>query len=158
MGNCCGQDLITKVIYLPKYNYKKWGDLKYTHETDSCFDIRAVLEFQQCLKIYPRQMPNIIDTGVKFQIPEGYEMVIRPRSGLSKKGLLVHFGTIDQDYRGEIKVCVSNVSDEIIRIENGDRIAQIAIQKKYQTKFEKVESFDNKTIRGETGFGDSGLK
>jgi len=102
---------------------------------------------------------KLISTGIKIMIPEGYEGQIRPRSGLSlKHGITVLNtpGTIDSDYRGIVKVILINLGEEDFKIQRGDRIAQLVIQKIFFPNFKIVESL-NKTKRGEGGFGHSGI-
>ncbi len=101
---------------------------------------------------------KLISTGIKIMIPEGYEGQIRPRSGLSlKHGITVLNtpGTIDSDYRGIVKVILINLGEEDFKIQRGDRIAQLVIQKIFFPNFEIVETLD-KTKRGEGGFGHTG--
>ena len=103
---------------------------------------------------------KLISTGIKIIIPEGYEGQIRPRSGLSlKHGITVLNtpGTIDSDYRGIVKVILINLGEEDFKIQRGDRIAQLVIQKIFFPNFKIVETLD-KTKRGEGGFGHSGVK
>jgi len=102
---------------------------------------------------------KLISTGIKIMIPEGYEGQIRPRSGLSlKHGITVLNtpGTIDSDYRGIVKVILINLGEEDFKIQRGDRIAQLVIQKIIFPNFKIVETLD-KTKRGEDGFGHSGI-
>lgn len=102
---------------------------------------------------------KLISAGIKIMIPEGYEGQIRPRSGLSlKHGITVLNtpGTIDSDYRGIVKVILINLGEEDFKIQRGDRIAQLVIQKIFFPNFEIVETLD-KTKRGEGGFGHSGI-
>ncbi len=103
---------------------------------------------------------KLISTGIKIMIPEGYEGQIRPRSGLSlKHGITVLNtpGTIDSDYRGIVKVILINLGEEDFKIQRGDRIAQLVIQKIFFPNFKIVETLD-KTKRGEGGFGHSGIR
>ena len=102
---------------------------------------------------------KLISTGLSFEIPQGYEIQIRPRSGLAYKhgiSVLNSPGTIDSDYRGEIKVLLINYSDEEFEIKLGDRIAQAIIQKVIQAQFIEVDSLNN-TERGNGGFGSTGV-
>lgn len=102
---------------------------------------------------------KLISTGIKIMIPEGYEGQIRPRSGLAiKYGITVLNtpGTIDSDYRGIIKVILINLGENDFKIQRGDRIAQLVIQRIYFPNFKLVETLD-KTKRGEGGFGHSGI-
>ena len=102
----------------------------------------------------------LIPTGLCFEIPEGYEIQVRPRSGLAfKNGVTVLNtpGTIDSDYRGELKVLLINLGAEDFVISNGDRIAQIIVSPVTLGDFIPVESI-SETARGEGGFGSTGVK
>lgn len=99
-----------------------------------------------------------INTGWAFGIPEGYEVQIRPRSGLSCKKQLIILnspGTIDEDYRGEIKIFMKNISNEMVTILANDRCAQISLQKVIKIEFEEVTELSD-TERGAGGFGSTG--
>ncbi|HZK00413.1 MAG TPA: dUTP diphosphatase [Tissierellaceae bacterium] len=101
----------------------------------------------------------LIPTGLFISIPEGYEGQIRGRSGLALKNgitLANGIGTIDSDYRGEIKVILINLGEEPFVVNNGDRIAQFVLSKYQVIEFEEVDSLEE-TIRGEGGFGHTGL-
>jgi len=101
---------------------------------------------------------KLIGTGLAFEIPIGYEIQIRPRSGLAyKHGITVLNtpGTIDSDYRGEIKVLLINHSNENFEIKIGERIAQAVIKEVIQATFEEVNEL-NETARGAGGFGSTG--
>ena len=100
----------------------------------------------------------MIPTGLFVELPEGYEMQIRPRSGLAAKhGITVlnSPGTIDADYRGEIKVILVNLSNEPFTIEPGERIAQMIVARYEQIEWESVETLSD-TSRGAGGFGSTG--
>ena len=102
----------------------------------------------------------IVPTGLFVAIPKGFEIQIRPRSGLAAKksiSVLNTPGTIDADYRGEIKVILINLSKEIFVIERGLRIAQMVVCPIIQAELEEVNELSN-TIRGEGGFGSTGTK
>ncbi|WP_394951585.1 dUTP diphosphatase [uncultured Helicobacter sp.] len=102
----------------------------------------------------------LIPTGLAFEIESHYEVQVRPRSGLALKNgisVLNTPGTIDSDYRGEIKVLLINHSSEDFVIESGDRIAQGVVCKVYQAEFEEVEVLSD-SQRGEGGFGSSGVR
>lgn len=102
----------------------------------------------------------LVPTGLFLAIPEGYEAQVRPRSGLAaKRGVTVLNapGTVDADYRGEVKVILVNLSKDDFIIEPGERIAQLVIAKHEIAEWEEVESLD-KTDRGEGGFGSTGTK
>ncbi len=120
-------------------------------------DLRANLEKPVLLKSLER---SLIPTGLFIELTEGYEAQIRPRSGLAiKKGIsLVNSpGTIDADYRGEIKIILVNLSKEDFLVEDGERIAQMIIAKHEKAEWIEVEVL-NETDRGAGGFGHSGTK
>ena len=98
-----------------------------------------------------------IPTGIHIELPEGLEAQIRPRSGLSSKGIDIKLGTIDSDYRGEIFVTVQNFSGEDFTINHGDRIAQMVIAKYERVELQEVETL-SETVRGDGGFGHTGIK
>ncbi len=100
-----------------------------------------------------------LSTGLSIEIPQGYEVQVRPRSGLAwKNGLTVVNapGTIDSDYRGEVKVLVINLGEEAVIIKNGDRIAQLVLQKVDQIDWQEVDSLGD-SARGAGGFGSTGV-
>ena len=102
----------------------------------------------------------VISTGLSVAIPKGFEVQIRPRSGLAAKkniSVLNTPGTIDADYRGEIKVILINLSDKKFVVENGLRIAQMVVCPIIQAQLEEVDELDS-TIRGKGGFGSTGTK
>lgn len=120
-------------------------------------DIRADMEETVTLKPLERAM---IPTGLFIELPIGYEAQIRPRSGMAaKKGItcLNTPGTIDADYRGEIKVILVNLSNEEVTVEDGERIAQMVIAKHETAEWVQVEEL-SETIRGVGGFGHTGTK
>lgn len=119
-----------------------------------------LLSAEKCeILLKPKEI-KLISTGIKINIPHGYEGQIRPRSGLAvNHGITVLNtpGTIDSDYRGIIKVILINLSNEEFFIHRGDRIAQLIIQKIFYPNFKVVQSL-NDTKRGEGGFGHSGIE
>ena len=128
---------------------------EYATKGASGMDIRASLDIPLTLQPLER---NLIPTGLFVEIPQGYEIQIRPRSGLAiKQGItcLNTPGTIDSDYRGEIKIILINLSSEEQVIQPGDRIAQMIIQKTERAEFEQVEILNN-TERAAGGFGHTG--
>lgn len=128
---------------------------KYETENSSGVDLRSSLI---SFTIEPFQRV-LIPTGIFLEIPIGYEAQVRPRSGLAlKRGLTVlnSPGTIDSDYRGEVGVIIVNLSNEIQKIEYGERIAQLVFSKVERVEFMQVESL-NQTVRGGGGFGHTGL-
>ena len=149
------EDPIIEIIYSKQYKLKEWSEVKYALKNDSGFDLRVILDIDK-LVVY-NGYPVLLNTGIKMKIPKGYEVVIRPRSGMSKNGLLAAFGTIDQDYRGEIKVVMYNMTAGPLFINNGDRIAQAVLQKKYHANIKTVNEFSDETVRSDSGFGSTGL-
>ncbi len=102
----------------------------------------------------------LLPTGFAMALPQGFEAQIRPRSGLAVKhgiGLINSPGTIDADYRGEIKIALINLGDAPYTVERGDRIAQMVIQKIYRAQLEIVESLEL-TDRNTGGFGHTGIR
>lgn len=103
---------------------------------------------------------ELVPTGIAIALPEGFEAQVRPRSGLAiRHGLtcLNSPGTIDADYRGEIKVILANTGSEPFRIERGERIAQMVIQRVPRVSFREVDALPD-TVRGEGGFGHTGVR
>ena len=96
-----------------------------------------------------------IPTGIAMELEHGTEGQIRPRSSISRRGLLVHLGTIDSEYRGEVKVIITNLEEIHQHINPGDRIAQLVVAPVLYPKFREMEELDE-TERGEGGFGSTG--
>lgn len=120
-------------------------------------DLRANLS--EAVEIHPLHR-TLIPTGLFIALEPGTEAQIRPRSGLAfKQGITVlnSPGTIDADYRGELKVLLVNLSDETVIINHGDRVAQMVIAKYERAEFEQVDSLED-TVRGAGGFGSTGIK
>ncbi len=129
----------------------------YATEHAAGFDLRAAVEESVVLEPLERAL---IPTGFVFEIPEGYEGQIRPRSGLAfRKGitLLNSPGTVDADYRGEVKVLLINLGQEPVTIERGERIAQMIITPVVRVELVEVEMVST-TARGEGGFGSTGYR
>lgn len=127
----------------------------YATVGSSGMDVRASLDTPKTLQPLER---TLVPTGLFVEIPSGYEIQVRPRSGLAiKQGItcLNTPGTIDADYRGEIKVILINLSQEEQVISPGDRIAQLVVQKVEQAKWKLVQELEV-TERNEGGFGHSG--
>ncbi|HEU0111238.1 MAG TPA: dUTP diphosphatase [Flavisolibacter sp.] len=128
---------------------------EYATDGSSGLDLRANLETEIMLKPLER---SLIPTGLFIELPQGYEAQIRPRSGLAvKQGLtcLNTPGTVDSDYRGEIKILLVNLSAESQIIHHGDRIAQMVIQKVEKITWQPAESLTD-TSRSAGGFGSTG--
>ena len=128
---------------------------KYKTDGSSGMDLMAFLESPVNLK---PQESELIPTGISIAIPEDTEVQIRPRSGLAAKSnisVLNTPGTIDSDYRGEIKIILFNHGKEDFVINNNDRIAQMILMPIVKAEFEEVENLP-KTLRGSGGFGSTG--
>lgn len=138
-----------KVINVSNNNLPK-------HETESSsgIDLRANITIP--IKIKPGER-ELIPCGIKVELPEGYEMQVRPRSGNAvKHGIHIHLGTIDSDYRGEVHALVYNLGRQIFVVDPGDRIAQGVLSKFERFEFEEVEEL-SETERNEKGFGSTGI-
>ena len=120
-------------------------DFKHMEYSGDCFD-RVHIAPHETIKL---------PTGWAFQPPEGYMLQILQRSGLASKGLIPLGGILDEDYTGEVIVIMLNTTDKYLSINNGDRIAQMAIRPYYQGEFELVDGLDE-TERGDGGFGSTG--
>ena len=129
---------------------------RYETELSAGMDVRSFIESPIILKPFERKLVN---TGLYAQLEKGYEIQVRPRSGLAlKNGITVlnSPGTIDADYRGEIGVILINLSNDDFIINSGDRIAQLVVSKHEQPNLEQTDSLDS-TLRGEKGFGSTGV-
>ncbi|MBL7890641.1 MAG: dUTP diphosphatase [Bacteroidia bacterium] len=129
----------------------------YATQAAAGMDLRANLDAPIILGSLER---TLVPTGLFMEIPVGYEAQVRPRSGLAfKNGLTVlnSPGTIDADYRGEVKVILVNLSKETFTINDGERVAQMVIAKHEQAEWIEVEQLEE-TARGEGGFGSTGKK
>lgn len=129
----------------------------YATPLSAGMDIRADIESPVTLQPLQR---TLVSTGLYIALPEGYECQARPRSGLAvKHGVTVlnSPGTIDADYRGELKVLLVNLSDTPFVIEPGERIAQLVVARHEHVEWDEVDVLDE-TERGEGGFGSTGVK
>ena len=127
----------------------------YAHITD----VGADIYLPEDITVPPNARGFMVHTGLKMVIPDGWEIQIRPRSGMSAKTPLRVsncIGTIDPDYRGEVCVLFDNLSDEPYEIKAGERIAQMILEKNYRADFKQVDTVEPTTDRGEGGFGSSG--
>ncbi len=127
----------------------------YATELSAGMDLRA--DIAEPMEIRPLQRA-MVPTGIFIALPEGTEAQVRPRSGLAAKHgvtVLNSPGTIDADYRGEVKVILVNLSDTVFTVNPGDRIAQMVIARYEKAEWEECESLDE-TSRGEGGFGSTG--
>ena len=130
---------------------------QYATPLSAGMDVRAANE--QPIKIDPLQRA-IVPTGLFLEIPAGYEVQVRPRSGLAaKKGITVLNapGTIDADYRGEVCVILVNLSSEQFVVENGERIAQLVLSRHECIEWDECRSL-SESERGDGGFGSTGVK
>jgi dUTP pyrophosphatase len=128
----------------------------YATESSSGLDLVAFLEQPVVLEPLTRAL---IPTGIHIAIPEGFEAEIRPRSGIAHKfgvTVLNTPGTIDSDYRGEVKILLINLGDQPFTINNGDRIAQMIFKNVVAISWKSVEELPG-TIRGHGGFGSTGI-
>ena len=138
---------LSKEVSLPKY------------ETSGSSGLDLAANIDANIIINPGKLA-IIPTGLAVSIPKGFEIQIRPRSGLAAKKKITVLntpGTIDADYRGEIKVILINHSDEIFTVEKGLRVAQMVICPVIQASLQEVDEL-SETTRGEGGFGSTGTK
>ena len=130
---------------------------QYQTDSSAGMDLRAELTTPVTLKPLDRKL---IGTGLYIELPKGFEAQIRPRSGLAfKHGITVlnSPGTIDADYRGEIKVLLVNLSHEEFIVNDGERIAQMVVAKHDTVQWEEAGSL-NETSRGAGGYGSTGVK
>jgi dUTP pyrophosphatase len=122
-------------------------------------DLQASLPHKGELVIHPGER-ILVPTGLAMSVPQGMEVQIRPRSGLSLKTSLMVLnspGTIDSDYRGEIKILIGNLGSQPVTISHGDRVAQMVLCPVTQAQFELVQELDQ-TERNAGGFGSTGVK
>ena len=138
---------LSKNIEIPKY------------ETDGSSGMDLSANLEKNIKIEPGKT-SIIPTGISVSIPKNFEIQIRSRSGLAAKSqisVLNSPGTIDADYRGELKVILINLGNKTFVVERGTRIAQMVLCPVVKAKFKEVDNLDD-TNRGVGGFGSTGLK
>lgn len=126
---------------------------KYSHDGDSGMDVYSDEDYSlghDCARY-------TFHTGIAADIPEGYELQVRPRSGLaSKHGIVAMFGTVDQGYRGEIGVTLVNFGHEHYLVKHGERIAQLVLAPVVRARIVETEGELSKTSRGDNGFGSTG--
>lgn len=138
-------------------NCSKWPLPQYATPQSAGLDLRADIPSEITLEPLGRAM---VPTGLYLEIPAGYEAQVRPRSGLAaKKGVTVlnSPGTIDADYRGEVRVILVNLSSEPFAVVPGERIAQMVFARHEQVEWEEVEVLEE-SERGAGGFGSTGVK
>ena len=127
------------------------------YETSGSAGMDVVAAVMEPMKIEAGRV-GLVPTGLKVALPQGYEIQVRPRSGLALKKqitLLNTPGTIDSDYRGELKIIIANLGTEDFVVKRGDRIAQLVLSRVPQIDWELVPELDE-TVRGEGGFGHTG--
>lgn len=147
----------SRKIMVKVVNQSKNSLPEYATPAAAGMDIRADLEEPLVLAAWHRA---IVPTGLRIELPEGYEAQIRPRSGLAAKNgitVLNTPGTIDADYRGEIRVILVNLSDEDFTIQPGDRIAQMVLSRHEKAEWLPTEEL-SVSERGEGGFGHTGRR
>ena len=134
--------------------FKKLTDtaipFKYSRDGDACMDMYADMD----AIMYPHETV-IIKTGIAVEIPKGFEGIVRGRSGLASQGISVHLGTIDETYRGDVGVIVTNNSMQTFAIHKGNRIAQFTVKPVYPIELQEAKELTD-TERGEQGYGSSG--
>jgi dUTP pyrophosphatase len=148
------------ILQIYRLNPKQDADIplpRYMTPLSAGMDIYAAVA--QTVIIKPRTI-ELIPTGFSMALPEGFEAQIRPRSGLAVRhgiGLINSPGTIDADYRGEVKLALINLGRQAYPIKRGDRIAQMVITRVYQARLEEVDYLED-TLRGGGGFGHTGQR
>lgn len=123
----------------------------YSREQDACMDMYALEG-----TTIPAGTTKIIPTGIAVEIPQGYEGLVRGRSGLASKGITAHLGTIDETYRGDVGMIISNHTSTPFTVEAGMRLAQFTVKPVYHIELEEVEVLSD-TSRGSNGYGSSGV-
>lgn len=147
-----GKNMHVKVINKSKHELPS-----YQSDAAAGMDLRANIEEEVTLGPLQRAL---IPTGLFIELPQGYEAQIRPRSGLAfKHGLTVlnSPGTVDADYRGEVKVLLVNLSNETFVVKDGERVAQMVVAKHEQVVWESSEAL-SETMRGAGGYGSTGVQ
>ena len=123
----------------------------YSREQDACMDMYALEG-----TTIPAGTTKIIPTGIAVEIPQGYEGLVRGRSGLASKGITAHLGTIDETYRGDVGMIIANHTNADFKVEAGMRLAQFTVKLVYHIQLEEVEELSD-TSRGSNGYGSSGV-
>lgn len=141
---------------MEKINYVSPYILEKGKESDSGYDLRLQAIKDKENNVIESLETVLIHTGVYLELPDDIEVQLRPKSSLSSKGLLVHFGTVDSGYRGELLVAMTNLNKDKVELEYNRKIAQIVFNKKTDVDLEKVNEINKGTDRGEGGFGSTG--
>ena len=159
------KEKILKIQYLNNYDLKEWGPMKYSKPGDACFDARAAISKKLKIKAISKFRIGkvyryVIPLGFKVEIPNGYELQVRMRSGLARKyGFIMSngMGTIDAGYRGEVMALITNLGDNNVIIEPGMRIVQCKIAEVPNFKLVSV-AYLSETERGDGEIGSTGHK
>lgn len=126
-------------------------EFTYTRTDDACMDMYLLED------LYIPPLKTIkANTGIAIELPRGYEGIVRPRSSTSLRGLLVHLGTIDEEYRGDIGIIISNLNNHGITLTRGCRISQFTIKKVHRIQLIEQNEL-SETYRNNLGFGSSGV-
>lgn len=158
------------------------NDIVKSHDDDSCYDIcahfpsspeawesaieknprlavtkEAYDDTTDSVRVYPGKT-LIVPTNISLELPKNFECQCRPRSGLTSEGKLVGWGTVDEGYRGDIGIIVTNSTTEVIHIKNNTRVAQLAFVRKSMVKVECADGEVSETSRGAAGFGSTGTE
>lgn len=131
------------------------GAPEYATDLSAGMDLQAAIS--EAITLEPGER-RLVPTGIFIAVPAGYEAQVRPRSGLAlKEGITIPNapGTIDADYRGQVKVILANIGQQTVRVEPGDRIAQMVVAQVSRVQWRPCETLDE-TSRGEGGFGHTG--
>jgi dUTP pyrophosphatase len=150
---------MVKVELRPLENFEGLDLPAYETDLAAGVDLRAAIDADDAVSLRPGKR-TLVPTGFAMALPPGYEAQIRPRSGLAfKHGISVVNtpGTIDADYRGEVKILLINHGNKTFEINRGDRIAQMVIAPVTQANFERVDIL-SETTRGSGGYGSTGVK
>ncbi|MCF8492051.1 MAG: dUTP diphosphatase [Rhodospirillum sp.] len=144
-----------QIKYLPHYDRETFGPVGYAKPGDAGFDLKAAVAAPVTLE--PGDI-TIVPAGIAVAVPEGFEMQVRSRSGLSTKGLIVANapGTVDSGYRGEVGVILTNISRGPMTVQPGDRIAQAVLATVAHMPFQEVTELPP-SERGAGGFGSTGV-
>ena len=129
---------------------------EFKHDGDACADCYARIDDDKEITV-PKGERMLVPLGFAIGLEKGWEAQVRPRSGLSLKGIDVALGTVDAGYTGEVKVCVINNSESDVTIFGGDRICQLAVRKIPEIRFEQTDELQE-TERGADGFGSTGTR
>ncbi len=143
--------MFVKIKKLPNLNELPLPE--YNKAGDSARDLRAAIDTS--IVLGPGDVVKV-PTGIALDLGNGIEAQVRPRSGLSSKGILVHWGTVDSSFTGELCVIIHNLSKVPLTIERGNRIAQLVIAEAVHYEWEEVQEL-RETSRGSSGFGSSGI-